>query len=228
MKSSAIYLSNGVFLTTLCYTEARYTKESTDRNRLAEFDDPAILPDYFRNGHLSGSRYPKTTIFHYVGGKEDVLESLIETLMQQCFQEIVFDIRLGREHMEKVFVKVFRFWNGENRKKLDTLIKNGLDSRLLTWASQRVQQEQIGAMRKSDLDPKLLEIGLMVGITNFFSLLFYWSRDNYRESAEQMAKYAVWVLPHAFYNPSAPSRSIILLLQRGLILIKTNGQLLRP
>ena len=197
---SNIFVERGVFLTTLCYTEAATQKKAQIETGLLNLMTRQSYQIISVTDICREADIPRRTFYHYFGGKEDVLESLIETLMQQCFQEIVFDIRLGREHMEKVFVKVFRFWNGENRKKLDTLIKNGLESRLLTWASQRVQQEQIGVMRKSDLDPKLLEIGLMVGITNFFSLLFYWSRDNYRESAEQMAKYAVWVLPHAFYN----------------------------
>lgn len=40
----------------------------------------------------------------------------------------------------------------------------------------------------------------MVGVTDFFTLLFYWSRSGYQETPEQMAEYAIWVLPQAFFN----------------------------
>ena len=95
---------------------------------------------------------------------------------------------------------IFHFWEGENRKKLDVLLKNSLESRLLTFSSTLIRKERIGILQNSNLDPKLVEIGLMVGVTDFFTLLFYWSRGGYQESPEQMAEYAIWVLPQAFYQ----------------------------
>ena len=58
----------------------------------------------------------------------------------------------------------------------------------------------IGYIQNSDLPPKMVEIGLLIGATDFFTLLFYWSRNEYQESLEEMAEYATWVLPHPFYN----------------------------
>lgn len=143
---------------------------------------------------------PRRTFYHYFDSKDDVLDSVINNIMQLCFLEVMFDYKLGVDNMRQSFIRVFRFWTGENRKRLDSLIRNELESRLMASAMQWVRQEKIGFLTKSDLDPKLVEIGLMVGVTDFFSLLFYWSRNGYQESAEQMAEYALWVLPQAFYN----------------------------
>ena len=187
-------------MTTLCYTQAAMKKKTQMENGLLNL----MMQQPYQNITVMDIcreiNIPRRTFYHYFGSKEDILESLIETSMQQCFLEGMVDIRLGREHLEKHFAKIFRFWDGENRKILDALIKNGLESRLLIWSSQWVQKERIGAIQNINLDPKLVEIGLMVGVTDFFSLLFYWSRGGYQESAEQMAKIAVWTLPHAFYD----------------------------
>ena len=50
---------------------------------------------------------------------------------------------------------------------------------MLALSSQWIQKEQIGTLQKCNLDPKLVEIGLMVGTTDFFALLFHWSRGGY-------------------------------------------------
>ena len=187
-------------MTGICYTEVAIQKKAQLETCLLNL----MMQQPYQNITVMDicreAEIPRRTFYHYFGSKEDVLESLIESLMQQCFLEVVFDTHLGMEHMERNFVRIFRFWDGENRKKLDLLIKNGLESHLLTWSSQWTQKEQIGSMLKSNRDPRLMEIGLMVGIADFFLLLFHWSRTGYRESAEQMAKIAVWMLPHVFYN----------------------------
>jgi len=143
---------------------------------------------------------PRRTFYHYFDSKDDVLNCIIEGTMQLCFLEIMFDFQPGANNMSAIFSRVFRFWQGDSRKKLDALIKSGLESRLMTYALQWIRTEKIGFLQNSDLNPKLVEIGLMVGVTDFFSLLLYWSRGGYQETPEQMAEYAIWVLPQAFYN----------------------------
>lgn len=143
---------------------------------------------------------PRRTFYHYFDNKNDVLESLVSTMMMDCFLYVIFDVRMGMDSMRRSFEKVFQFWQGENRRRLDCLIRNGLESQLMTSALQWLREEKLGALQNSDLDPKLVEIGLMVGVTDFFTLLFYWSRSGYQETPEQMAEYAIWVLPQAFFN----------------------------
>ena len=149
---------------------------------------------------IEAAETSRGTFYHYFESKDDVLDAMIENLMQRCFLNVMFDLHLGPEYIKESFVRIFRFWEGDDRTKLDALIRNGLESRLMTWSLQFIRAERIGILSNSNLDPKLVEIGLMVGVTDFFSLLFYWSRDGYLETPEQMAEYAIWVLPQAFFN----------------------------
>lgn len=143
---------------------------------------------------------PRRTFYHYFGSKEDALDSLVESMMLQCYLDILFDVHQRVERMQHSFIRVFQFWEGDNRRKLDLLMKNGLESQLLAHAMKWVRSEDIGIFQYGTMDPKTLDIGIMVGITGFFSLLFHWSRGGYRESPEEMAAYAVKVMPQAFFS----------------------------
>ena len=184
----------------LCHTEYANQKKAQIETALLNLMMSQPYQDISVTDICQALGMPRRTFYHYFENKEAVLDSMIESLMQQCFLNALFDIRLGMDHMEKSFTKIFHVWEGENRKKLDALIRNDLESRLFAWASRWIQEEQLNAVLKYKLDSRLMEMALMVGITDFFSLLFYWSRGGYQEPAEQMAKYAVWVLPHAFYK----------------------------
>jgi len=187
-------------MATLCHTEYAARKKLLLENSLLNLMQQQPYQDISVTDLCREAGIPRRTFYHYFESKEDVLEAIIESLMQQCMLHAFFDFRLDPEHMKQSFAQIFHFWEGENRKKLDALIQNGLESRLITWASQWVREEPSGILKNSDLDPKLVEIGLMVGTTSFFSLLFHWSRNGYLESAEQMAEYAIWVMPQAFYH----------------------------
>ena len=144
---------------------------------------------------------PRRTFYHYFDSKAAVLDAVIETMMQQCFLGVTFDYHLGQEHMKNRFVQIFKFWEGENRRKLDALIHSNLESTLMAWSYKWIRQEQINAFRNSmSLDPKTVEIVLKIGTTDFFALLFHWSQGGYQETPEEMATYAVWVLPQALFN----------------------------
>jgi AcrR family transcriptional regulator len=132
----------GVFVTTLCHTEATTQKKALIETSLLKLMAQLPYHEITVTDICRESEIPRRTFYHYFGNKEDVMESIIESLMQQCFLEVIFDIRLGKEHMKKCFATIFRFWAGENRKKLDVLIKNGLELRLLSWASQWIRKSK--------------------------------------------------------------------------------------
>lgn len=184
----------------LCHTEYSSQKKALLENSLLNLMAQTPYQDITVTDLCRDVNIPRRTFYHYFGSKEDVLESIIETLVQQCFLEGDFRLHPDTKHIEQRFARIFRFWDQENREKLNALIKNGLESRLLACSSRWVQKERSGLIQQLNMDPKLVEIGLMVGITDFFTLLFYWSRGGYLETPEQMAKYAVAVLPHAFYH----------------------------
>ena len=190
----------GVFMATHCHTEYAAQKKMQLENSLLNLMLRQSYKEISVTDICREAAMPRRTFYHYFESKDDVLDTMIENLMQQCFLDSVYGLHVGSARLKEGFVRIFQFWNGANRVKLDALIQNGLESRLMTWSLNFIQAEKIGILSNSNLDPKLLEIGLMVGVTNFFSLLYYWSRDDYRETPEQMAEYAIWVLPQAFYN----------------------------
>ena len=184
----------------LCHTEYSSEKKTQMENSLLNLMAQKAYQDITVTDICREANIPRRTFYHYFGNKEDVLEAMIEALIQQCLLQAKFDSYLGKGNTEQGFIEIFRFWTGENRKKLDVLLKNGLESRLISCASRWSREMQIEYIQSSNLNPKLVEIGLLIGATDFFTLLFYWSRNGYRESLEEMAEYAAWVLPHPFYN----------------------------
>lgn len=53
--------------------------------------------------------------------------------------------------------------------------------------------------RRPGMSDKELEIVTMVGTSGFFTLLMYWRKNNYRETPEEMAEYALWILSKPLY-----------------------------
>lgn len=184
----------------LCQTEFANQRKELLENSLLNLLDSKRYQDITVKDICQEADIPRRTFYHYFDSKDDILDSFVENTMLNCYLDVIFDLHQGDSHIRNSFVHIFRFWQGDNRKRLDALMKNGLESRLMSHALNWVRAEHVGILGTDDLDPKLVEIGLMVGVTDFFSLLFYWSRNGYQESPEQMAEYAIWVLPQAFYN----------------------------
>lgn len=186
-----------------CQTEFALQRKALLENSLLDLLHSKRYSDITVSDICQAANIPRRTFYHYFESKDDVLDSIVENTMQQCFLSVMFELQFGMDQIKQSFIRVFQFWQGDNRKKLDILIQNGMESRLMAYSQQWVRTEKIGFLQNSNLDPKLVEIGLMVGVTDFFSLLFYWCRNGYQEAPEQMAEYAIWVLPQAFYNLQA-------------------------
>ena len=184
----------------LCHTEYASQKKSQIEKGLLDLMMSQHYQDISVTDICQELGIPRRTFYHYFENKEAVLDSVIESLMQECFLNGIYDFSLGLEHVKGCFFRIFQFWEGENRRKLDTLMQNNMESKLMAWAFKWVREEQIQVLRNRKMDPKLAEIVMMIGITDFFALLFHWSRGGYQETPKEMAEYAVWVLPHALYN----------------------------
>lgn len=187
-------------MATLCHTEYAAQKKMLLENSLLDLLETVRYQDITVKDICQKADIPRRTFYHYFGCKEDVLAAIIEDLIQECFLLGMHDLRLNIDNMRKNFIRIFRFWTGDNRRKLNCLMKTGLESRLMACAIQWVRTEGIYFPQMEELDQKLVEIGLTVGVTDFFTLLFYWSRGGYKETPEQMAEYAIWVLPQVFYH----------------------------
>ena len=194
-------MKRGDFVTRLCHTEYASEKKAQLENSLMNLMMTRQYQDIRVTDICREAGIPRRTFYHYFDSKGAVLDAVIETMMQQCFMNVMFDFRLGQEHMKNRFLQIFKFWEGENRKKLDVLIHNNLETTLIAWAYKWIRKEQLGVLQNSALlDPKLEEIVLKIGTTEFFALLFHWSEGGYQETPEEMAKYAVWVLPQALFK----------------------------
>ena len=184
----------------LCHTEYAVQKKAQIENGLLNLMTSRKYQDIGVTDICNETGIPRRTFYHYFENKDAVLDSMVETLMQQCFLNVTFDFRLGPDRMKDSFLRIFQFWSGENRRKLDTLMQNGLESKLMAWSSKFGREEQLGMFLDGEMAPKLVEIVLMVCATEFFALLFHWSRGGYRETPEEMAEYAVLVLPQVLFK----------------------------
>ena len=193
-------MKRGSAMAKQCQTEFANQRKNLLENSLLELLQTRSYMDVTVSDICAAAGIPRRTFYRYFENKEDVLDSIIENIMMCCYLEIMFDVYDEAEKMRNSFSRVFEFWRGSNRKTLGVLMKNGLESRLMTHAMNWVRTEQFGFHMFKEMDPKLLEIGLMAGIAEFFTLLFYWSRNGYQESPDEMAEFAVWVLPRAFYS----------------------------
>ena len=181
----------------LCHTEYAAQKKKLLENSLLQLMSRQQYRDITVTDICREAGVPRRTFYHYFEGKEDALESMIESLLQKCFLNATLDFRHDPLQMRDNFLRIFRYWEGENRRKLNILIQSGLESQLMNWATRWMQEERIARLLESNLEPKFAEIILMIGTTDFFALLFHWSRGGYRETPEKMADYAVAIMPQA-------------------------------
>jgi hypothetical protein len=59
----------------------------------------------------------------------------------------------------------------------------------------------MSVLRRPGMTSKETEIAAMVGISGFFTLLIYWRKNDYRETPEEMADFASWILAKPLFSP---------------------------
>ena len=143
---------------------------------------------------------PRRTFYHYFDSKEELLDLVIENTMLPGFLTAMFEFDSGYGAMKQSFVRFFRFFNQENRERLRLLLDNGHQSRLIAYTTQWAIAENIRMPQQNEFTPKHIRIAQIIGSASFFSLLFYWCRNDYRESPEEMAECIVWFLTKPLYK----------------------------
>lgn len=147
------------------------------------------------------ARIPRRTFYHYFDCKEAVVHAVIEDMLSECILEVMLELDQGIVAMRESLIRNFRYWQGPARLKLDLLCENGLSGEMMRCAMRWLETERIAPSRRPNLSPEEMEISTMVGTSGFFTLLMYWRRNQYRESPEKMAEYAIRVLSEPLFAP---------------------------
>ena len=187
-------------MATLCYTESMTRRREQIESGLLKLMEVCPYAEITVKDICQKAGIPRRTFYRYFESKEDVLDSLIDELFSQCLSDRLLSVGLPKDELFQGFLEIFRFWYTLHRGKLDAIIQNGVESRLFSRATRKVQERKLHLLAAQTMDPKLMEIILMVGITNFFTLLFHWSRGGYRESPEIMARYAIEIMPQGYFK----------------------------
>ena len=142
---------------------------------------------------------PRRTFYHYFDCKEAVVDAAIEDMLNECVLAVMLEFDQGYEIMRESLIRNFRYWQGPARKKLDLLLENGLSGEMMRCALRWLDREHLSPAHRPGVNEKEMEIITMVGASGFFTLLMYWRRNNYKESPEEMAEYALWILSKPLY-----------------------------
>ena len=142
---------------------------------------------------------PRRTFYHYFDCKEDVLHAVVEHMLIECNLEVMLEFNSGYDAMMESLIRNFQYWMGPAREKLDLLLDNGLSGEMMQCALHWLESERLILPRRPGMSEKELEILTMVGTSGFFALLMYWRRNDYRETPEKMAEFAIRALSEPLF-----------------------------
>lgn len=142
---------------------------------------------------------PRRTFYHYFDCKESVLRAVVVRMLQECSLYVMPEFNQGFDAMRESLIRNFRYWQGEARYRLDLLLDNGLSGEMMQCALHWLESERLILPQRSDMSQKELEVLTMVGTSGFFALLMYWRRNDYRETPEKMAEFAIRALSEPLF-----------------------------
>mgnify|MGYP003292599349 CR=1 FL=1 len=142
---------------------------------------------------------PRRTFYHYFDCKEAVLRAVVENMLSECFMGVMPEFNQGFDAMRESLIRNFRYWQGPAREKLDLLLDNGLSGEMMQCAFHWMESQHISLPRRPDVSEKEQEILTLVGTSGFFTLLMYWRRNDYRETPEKMAEFAIRALSEPLF-----------------------------
>ena len=142
---------------------------------------------------------PRRTFYHYFDCKEAVLHAVVENMLTECFLEVMQEFNQGFDAMRESLIRNFRYWQDSAREKLDLLLDNGLSGEMMQCALHWMESERLILAWRPGMSQKELLILAMVGTSGFFALLQYWRRNEYRETPEEMAEFAIRALSEPLF-----------------------------
>ncbi len=145
------------------------------------------------------AQIPRRTFYHYFDCKEAVLHAVVENMLTECNLEVMLEFDRGFEVMRESLIRNFRYWQGPAKEKLDLLLDNDLSGEMMHCALHWLESERLNLPWRTEMSNKEREIITMVGSSGFFTLLMYWRRNEYRETPEEMAEYAIRVLSEPLF-----------------------------
>ena len=183
-----------------CKTERAAQRQQSIKDSLLELMRSQPYEDIPVSTICQQAGIPRRTFYNHFDSREEVLDAILMDLLREFNLEAMFDFRHGIPAMERGFVRFFQCWQAEGRRTLDLLLKNDLGPRVMAVAQKWTGKEQVGFPRPTDISQEMIQIGSLWGSSGFFSILFYWAQNGYRQSPEDMAKYAVWLLTNPLYQ----------------------------
>ena len=144
---------------------------------------------------------PRRTFYHYFDSKEDVLYAVIENMLSECSLEVMLEFNSGYDALMESLIRNFQYWMGPARWKMDLMLDNGLSGDMTRCALHWLETHHRSVLRRPGMTSKEIEIAAMVGISGFFTLLIYWRKNDYRETPEEMADFASWILAKPLFSP---------------------------
>ena len=143
---------------------------------------------------------PRRTFYYYFESKEDVLEHLLDTLLNECNLESMFAIGDTRAALEQGFARFFRYWQSFRKRELEALLGNDMGSELITQCLKWIHAEYHWDQLIDHHPEEIRTVGSLMGTTCVFYTLYVWCQGGYRQSPEQMASYVTQLLTSPIYK----------------------------
>lgn len=143
---------------------------------------------------------PRRMFYYYYDGKEDVFDSILREVLEDCDLEVMFSLEPDKQVLEQSMIRFFRYWQEQRAAELSAILRSNLEEKMIAkwvqWIFCHLDVQEL-------IDPLSHErqkAGSFLGITCVFYTLFYWQKGGFAYTPEQMAKHVTHILTEPIYN----------------------------
>lgn len=147
---------------------------------------------------------PRRMFYYYYTGKEDVFDSILREVLEDCDLEVMFSPSPDRQMLERSMVRFFRYWQERRAPELSAILKSDLGDKLVAkWI--RLVSSHLDIQRLLDpLSRERQQAGNFLGITCVFYTLFHWQKGGFAYTPEQMAAHVTRILTEPILRDRKP------------------------